>query len=348
MGVPERWLFGLRSDIFLSRTVGSMKNLSGLTLVARADVVATEPVLRWLAERPGTTIVDERGTPLIGFVSDHDVLADEIPIGICDPNRTELANGAETVFVRKLRRRETIEALDLRATSAVKVDRKLFDLVYKGVTDIVTAKVWPEPAFHLVRLLSRLHVPPNAVTLVGMVLVVVAAWRFAGAHWATGLAAAWLMTFLDTVDGKLARVTGTSTKLGDILDHGTDLVHPPAWWACVAHGIEQSTDSGLAWPSFGVILLAYLAGRVSEIGFKAHFGFNQYLWKPFDSRLRTIIARRNIILLFLTASALLGEIAIGWIAAALWSVVSIGLQVTRTLQALREERQGRPIANWMG
>ena len=32
------------------------------------------------------------------------------------------------------------------------------------------------------------------------------------------------MTFLDTVDGKLARCTIASSKLGNIFDHGIDLV----------------------------------------------------------------------------------------------------------------------------
>ena len=46
----------------------------------------------------------------------------------------------------------------------------------------------------------------------------------------SGLVCAWAMTFLDTVDGKLARVTLTSSRIGDVMDHGLDLVHPPFWW----------------------------------------------------------------------------------------------------------------------
>jgi phosphatidylglycerophosphate synthase len=42
-----------------------------------------------------------------------------------------------------------------------------------------------------------------------------------------GLVLGRLMTFLDTVDGKLARVTVTSSRFGDVLDHGLDIIHPP-------------------------------------------------------------------------------------------------------------------------
>ena len=45
------------------------------------------------------------------------------------------------------------------------------------------------------------------------------------------------MTFLDTVDGKLARVTLTSSRFGNWLDHGNDIIHPPLWWLCLANGL---------------------------------------------------------------------------------------------------------------
>jgi phosphatidylglycerophosphate synthase len=60
------------------------------------------------------------------------------------------------------------------------------------------------------------------------VLVVIAGVLFARGEFAWGLDAGWIMTFLDTVDGKLARVTVTSTKLGNVFDHGIDLIHPSA------------------------------------------------------------------------------------------------------------------------
>ena len=56
---------------------------------------------------------------------------------------------------------------------------------------------------------------------------------------ALGLLAAWLMTFLDTVDGKLARVSLQSSKLGHWMDHGLDIIHPPIWYWCWAQGLGQ-------------------------------------------------------------------------------------------------------------
>ena len=74
------------------------------------------------------------------------------------------------------------------------------------------------------RMMSR------AVTSTSLVLALLTIVCFARGSFVLGLGLAWIMTFLDTVDGKLARVTLTSSKWGNVFDHGTDLVHPPFWW----------------------------------------------------------------------------------------------------------------------
>jgi phosphatidylglycerophosphate synthase len=225
------------------------------------------------------------------------------------------------------------------------VEKRLFGNVYKGVTDVVTKYAWPWPAFHVTRAAARLGITPNMVTSVGLVMVFVAAWFFYRGELAAGLAAAWLMTFLDTVDGKLARVTVTSSAFGNLLDHGTDIIHPPIWWYCLAHGlavIEPATAATI-WPAFWIILGCYLIGRIVEIAFHRLFGFNQYIWKRFDSRFRLIVSRRNIILLIMTVGLIIGAATEAFLACAAWSVVSTIIQVVRIGQAYAS----RPITSWL-
>src|SRR3546814_15546925 len=71
---------------------------------------------------------------------------------------------------------------------------------------------------------------PNMVTAIGALLCVVATVAFWYGHYWWGMAAGLVFMVLDTVDGKLARCTITSSKWGDVFDHGIDLVHPPFWW----------------------------------------------------------------------------------------------------------------------
>ena len=113
---------------------------------------------------------------------------------------------------------------------------------------------------------------------------------FARGEFGFGLAAAWAMTFLDTVDGKLARVTQNSSPFGHWFDHGLDLSHPPVWWGAWALGLGVSLGSVAA----AVVLGGYLVGRIVEGIFILVCGFETHSWRRLDSFFRLITARRNI------------------------------------------------------
>jgi hypothetical protein len=144
----------------------------------------------------------------------------------------------DAAFWKGLRKRETPYAFAVAPGNRGAVEWRMFMGTYKGATDFVTKHVWPWPAFHATRTLAGLGVTPNWVTLVGAILTVAAFWLFLEGAYIAGLAAAWGMTFLDTVDGKLARTTLTSSKWGDVFDHGIDLVHPPFWYVAWALGLS--------------------------------------------------------------------------------------------------------------
>jgi phosphatidylglycerophosphate synthase len=221
----------------------------------------------------------------------------------------------------------------LEESDVIDAERKLFDSVYKGVTDVVTKWVWPSPAFWATRLLASCGVSPNVVTSIGIVCMFLAAYLFAVGSIEAGLVAAWLMTFLDTVDGKLARVAVRSSRLGDKLDHWTDVVHPPVWWACLAIGISsREHEAVFVLEATALVLACYVVGRFAEVTFKICLGFNQFIWRPFDATFRLVIARRNTILLLLTLGAATGRLYEAWLVAAAWSLVSAAVQCVRLLQ----------------
>ncbi len=321
----------------------------GYALIAARHVIVDDAALAAMADNPDRYFIDQAGRPLIGFATPahYDAGCAGFARG---GGLAALEDDGQGWFVRALRRRAMPMVIDLREVPAARAERMVFDSTYKGVTDIITGRLWPLPAFHATRLLARIGVGPNIVTFVGILLTFIAAWRFALADWGWGLAAAWLMTFLDTVDGKLARTTATSTWIGGILDHANDIIHPPLWWACVAIGLiaEPGGEPDRAvWISLGVIALFYLLGRIAETRFKLSFGFNQFLWRPFDSALRQVISRRNIILLILTVGALFHRIDRAFEAAALWCTISIGLQCIRWIQAEVIRAAGRPVDIWL-
>eukprot|EP01038_Epipyxis_sp_PR26KG_P002116 gene2116-3010_t len=161
-------------------------------------------------------------------------------------------------------------------------------------------------------------------------------------HYGWGLAAAWVMTFLDTVDGKLARVTLRSSKFGDVFDHSIDLIHPPFWWWAWIVGLPAA---GFAFPhasaALTVIVAGYVLQRIEEGIFMACFRMDMHVWQRFDSRLRLITARRNPNLLLLTASALVGRPDLGILAVAVWTAVCRVIHALRLLRAAGAPRRGR-------
>lgn len=345
VGECDQQLFGMKPAERLTRQCGIVGDQQ---LIAHASAVLSDVTIAWLADHSGTVVTSIEGRPLAVVVGPGEVDAARKAIVGEGGMETTRADAIGPVYVRKLRRTLEPLALSLGEQSRGVVERKLFASVYKGVTDVVTKYAWPEPALWLTRAAAALGLSPNAVTVTGLLLTLVAGWQFYVANLAVGIVAAWLMTLLDTVDGKLARVTLTSSKFGNLLDHGNDLIHPPLWWLCLAHGIGLvDPGHGWVWPSCWIILGTYLFGRFLEEGFKARFGFNPFVWKRFDSRFRMIVSRRNIILLMMTVGLVIGMPAEAFILCAAWSVISVLIQGARYLQAVGHSRR-EAVRAWLG
>ena len=292
VGRSDRRIFGLEPGERLRR---QMRGETAI-LVADANAVLDDAAVRWLVENPGNVLASDNGTPLAVVVVDGEA-SDGALIDRRFPVETPASVGER--YIRKLRRKSPLLALSLEEAAPRDAERALFAKVYKGVTDLITKFVWPAPAFIVTRASAKLGISPNAITAVGFVLMLVASWLFYIGDIGSALIAAFAMTFLDTVDGKLARVTVTSSRIGNWLDHGTDIIHPPLWWICLAHGLAVNAPGSTEAIVIAciVILACYLIGRIVELGFHLLFGFNAFLFRPFDSSFRTIVARRNILLL---------------------------------------------------
>ena len=231
------------------------------------------------------------------------------------------------------------------------LEERLFSGSYKGVTDLVTKWVWPVPAQWATRLCVRFGIRPNHVTVLSLLLVVVAGISFAYGLYGWGLLAGWLMTFLDTVDGKLARVTVTSSQFGNVLDKGLDLIHPPLWYIAWGLGL-QAFHPGISGVTLDLVLWlilgGYIAGRLIEGVFLVWLGaFGIFCWRPIDSYISLITARRNPNLILLTVSLVAGRPDLGLVAVAVWTIVSSLLLLLRVLLALRARIVSGPLRSWL-
>ena len=259
----------------------------------------------------------------------------------------------------KLRKHSPPYVLPVDSERALETEKRIFAASFKGATDFVTKFVWPLPARIVTGWCARRRITPNMVTGLSYVLTFLALVAFWRGDFAIGLLSGWSMTFLDTVDGKLARVTLTSTKLGDVLDHGLDLVHPPFWWAAWAVGLVALGGlpapigaSILAGPGnlFGpyafwvaVVVGGYVAGRLLEGVFMLGFGQEMFTWRPFDFGFRHVIARRNPNLVMLSLATLFGRPDLGFIAVGIWTLACLLIQCERIAQAAILRMRGQAI-----
>jgi len=332
---------------------------SGLAEAGGASVVLVhegwvydESLIGLLAGRPGCAIVDAAGRPVAAHVAAAQAEAaaqglerGELPAGLVAEQLG--ADALQGSYNSALRKREPPVLEPLTADRVRQVEARLFQGSYKGVTDLVTKYLWPTPARIVTRWCAAARITPNQVTFAGLLLVIAAFWLFWTGHFGWGLVAAWIMTFLDTVDGKLARVTLNSSPFGNVFDHGIDLIHPPfwwwAWWVGVQAGPHPLDDPHylILW----VILGGYAVQRAVEGVFLRAFKIHIHSWRRFDSVFRLITARRNPNLLLLTPAALVGRPDIGLLLVAVWTALSLLVHVVQLVQAFAAPRAS--VVSWL-
>ena len=251
----------------------------------------------------------------------------------------------------ELRKRDRPFVLPLDPADPEPVERAAYDASYKGVTDLLTLYLWRKPAFYLTRWAAQAGLSPNFVTAIGAILCVLALFLFwRGDYW-LGVLSGFIFMVLDTVDGKLARCTGASSKWGNVFDHGIDLVHPPFWWWAWLHGLNaygRPLSALYATMVLWAIIGGYVAQRVIEGVFMRRFkGMHIHVWQKIDSQFRLITARRNPNMVILVAALVVGRPDSGLVLVAWWTIISLIFHAVRYAQASEKAARGQPITSWL-
>ena len=229
------------------------------------------------------------------------------------------------------RHRPFVAALDDNADLAA-IERALYDAATPRVSDMVTLALLRLPGFEIARAAARVGVTANRISLIAAIFALLAFIAFWKAAYGVGILCAFVTMMADSVDGKLAKVTGTSSLLGRRLDRALGLAHPPLWYVGWMHGVqlgERMLEPVYAALLTTTIIAAFVMIRSIEYFFERRHGFPMSLWRRFDSRFRLVAARRNVNILILTASLLLmrPEWGIQWVA--FWSIVTLIVFATR-------------------
>ncbi len=320
---------------------------SGARLYVNLAYVFDPVWLRHVVALPGTAVMDGDAlvmAHLVGGMTPDDIAANRGALSIIDYRDNP------QIYNRQLRKLDCPFIQPLTPETRRAIERKSYFGAYKGVTDALTKYLWPELALWLTRGAASIGMTPNMVTAIGAALCIYATYLFAQGQYWEGMLAGFIFMVLDTVDGKLARCTITSSKWGNVADHGVDLVHPPFWWYFWGVGLGAW---GLALPdqTFLLVMIAVVAGyvlqRVIEGLFIKDFGMDVHVWRRFDSQFRLITARRNPNFAILFFATLAGRPDIGLIAVAWWTIISLLVHAVQLVEAYAARRAGKPIVSWM-
>jgi phosphatidylglycerophosphate synthase len=358
-------LWGLSANERLRR---QLKEAGGVKLVASAvELPDFGQVLllngRYLFEVRTLSGLMTKSNSLLRCPQDGGVAAAIVDAANVDAARDALVRGADaapgalesitpadlSAFNQALSSAQTPFLEPVSEDAKPELENRLYGNAYKGITDLVTKFLWPRPAKKAVHLAANLGISPNMVTTLGLILVLAACYLFLNGHYFAGLLAGWMMTFLDTVDGKLARVTIQSSKFGHLYDHLIDLIHPPFWyiyWGMSLSGIGPVLGFDQE-QMYWLIIIGYVAGRIVEGIFPLLGNCTIFTWKPFDAWFRLVTARRNPCLIILTVSAVIGRPDWGFIAVTFWTVLTTILMMVRLAQGLVARMRGGPLQSWL-
>jgi CDP-diacylglycerol--glycerol-3-phosphate 3-phosphatidyltransferase len=160
------------------------------------------------------------------------------------------------------------------------------------------------------RVLGKLGVHPNTMTLLGSLLTVAVAVVLASGRLTLG---GWLLVFIapiDALDGALARVVGRKSRFGALLDSTLDRVSEAALLAgLAAHYLQQGDSTGVMLSIVAVAggaLVSYTRARAEALGFTCKVG------------VLTRLERMAVLVIGLI---------VGWPTVALW-VLAVGTALT--------------------
>lgn len=136
---------------------------------------------------------------------------------------------------------------------------------------------WESTLHPAARTAQRFGITPDMLTVTSFVFAIVAAIFFALAapgrelYLFVGAAAVSINAILDGLDGRLARLTGTSSKRGDYLDHVVDRYSD----AAILLGLALSPLGDLVWGLFalaGTFLTSYMGTQAQALGLGRNYG----------------------------------------------------------------------------
>ncbi len=221
----------------------------------------------------------------------------------------------------------------------VAATRTLIRAAQKHTLDLPAQLLHPIFEDRLVLWLCNTPITPNHVTLFTALLGGCIALLFLNGTLGWGVLLAYLVAILDGVDGKLARTTLQTSRLGKV-EHVIDFFVEQSWYFCLTLYFVSHAGQ----PLIGQVNMGWIGGLLmaSDVFDKllymwGHKAFGKQLDElgPFERRFRLIGGRRNVYLWFFMFGFWFDNPAPVFIAASLWALCTVLVHGARFLHHLR-------------
>lgn len=295
----------------------------GRAMIIDARTVIDTRILEYLRDTVEDTRLD-RDDRFIGVTTFN---------GYTNSAMARIQESEVSTYIKTTRKHVSAFAIAVDSADDLRLaESTTFAAVYKGATDFITKYVFYLPARWVVKKLSPTGITPNQVTMTSMVISFGAIIPFFSGHYWTATVLGFVMAFLDTVDGKLARVTLRTSKSGDLLDHVSDFIYLLFWYIGLGWSLTEGhlfDFSRTAAQFHAILIITFLADKIITGLFKRIYGYELHDYTMLDYSARIFIARRNPFLLCMLVALIIGNPMAGLIMITVWYVATLFFHMVR-------------------
>ena len=264
--------------------------------------------------------------------------------------RTELADG-----IARAAKNEDAEVFDITSINAyisamrkevkafwididtvddiVKAEKLLIENACKGRNDFLATYVNKPIENFIVKRIANKRITPNQITVLTNIIAYASTILFLKGNLFFASLLTFIVSFMDGVDGKLARVKISSSNIGK-MEHAFDFLFEHSWYIALAVYLSKTYGmSAIIFSTFIVLfdsfshLCGHAFGKVVKDRPLSDYGKIERTFRKFDGR-------KNSYIIFILFGVLLNVPFYSLIAVALWSFVSALFYVVRTLKHL--------------
>ena len=303
-------------------------------IVVAADLLVDERLLAWLSvqtadvmlspregDRPATAALlraESLEAPSAEAARIKVVAADSLPA------YWESMHGEVPIHLRRIASERDAEdgwriLLDYIQRRTLELPARYFDPFFENL---------------IVRRLAPTAITANQVTLITTVLGFAVAGLYLSGWLRLGVLLAIFVEVLDGVDGKLARITRTTSKAGEY-EHILDFFYENSWWLALGRFLSRH-GSPSAWTA-AILMVAFdltdnIVYSIADV--KWHRSVDNAT--PFLSRFRLIAGRRNIYTWIFLPGFFLGAPAFSFYLAVAWAGVTAAIHAVWCISDARK------------